>query len=68
MAEPPDPTMPSGPDDGADGWVRPSQRRASRPPSGPPHRSPLAHGFEQICLDERSRFDLAAQNRFSNDG
>jgi lipoprotein-anchoring transpeptidase ErfK/SrfK len=40
MAEPPDPTMPSGPDDGADGWVRPSQRRASRPRSGPPSEPP----------------------------
>ena len=40
MAEPPDPTMPSGPvdepDDTANGWVRPSQRRASRPPREPP--------------------------------
>jgi lipoprotein-anchoring transpeptidase ErfK/SrfK len=40
MAEPPDPTMPGGPvdepEDTADGWVRPSQRRASQPPSEPP--------------------------------
>jgi lipoprotein-anchoring transpeptidase ErfK/SrfK len=40
MAEPPDPTTPDGPadepEDTADGWVRPSQRRASPPPSGPP--------------------------------
>jgi lipoprotein-anchoring transpeptidase ErfK/SrfK len=44
MAEPPDPTMPSGPvdepDDTADGWVRPSQRRASQRPSEPATEPP----------------------------
>ncbi len=40
MADPPDPTLPGGPiddyGDGAESWVRPSQRRASHPSPEPP--------------------------------
>jgi lipoprotein-anchoring transpeptidase ErfK/SrfK len=57
MADPPDPTLPGGPiddyGDGAESWVRPSQRRASHPsPEPPPSAADYPPPTEPVAATE----------------